>query len=658
MSGRAMPDRPTRTIDGKGFMAIPGFVNVHSHPFSEPANKGLTEEYGSDKLGQSSLYEYLHGVRPQSRGRRARRRKVALSELLKSGVTTITDLSMARDGWVDDLAKTGIRAVRLPDDAPGRLVHQERPHGRLCLGREGRREGLRGVDEDHRRGAEASQRPHLGGMVGPAQIDTCREGFFKEALQEAKKRGLPMQTHACQAVVEFHEMVRRHGKTPIEWLDSIGVLGPDLVIGHGIFLNDHPQIHYPHGNDFELLRDSGAAVAHCPTVFARRGMVMNSIGRYMNAGITVGIGTDTFPHNMLDEIRLVCYLARVFTMNYKMGTTRHAFEAATIGGAKILRRPDLGRLAPGAKADFSLVDMSHPYMQPSHEPVRSLIYSASDRAIRHVYVDGTAGGEGRQGADGRRRGRHRRPDRRPAQAARDGQPARLGRPHRRPARAAGLRHEGPPAADAAGDVMGLHTRCASASRGHRIVRRICRLEGRKGLAAIGDCIQYRIATARQEIGHGEADISHHAGGGDPGLPDALVGRPRLPRQSGEPALRLRAAARDPFRPAVALGPDQSLVGQCSSPCRRCRSPGRCAAARAGGPGHPAAAGALRSGPLVEPVEDRRRIDQRRAIRQNQRGNAAQRVGRSLRESKSANTERVSCSKSKPSICRLTATRRV
>ena len=77
-----------------------------------------------------------------------------------------------------------------------------------------------------------------------------------------------------------------------------------------------------------------------------------------------------------------------FTGNYKMGTTRHAFEAATVGGAKILRRPDLGRLAPGCKADFSLVDMSHPYMQPAHEPVRSLIYSAGDRAIRHVYVDG------------------------------------------------------------------------------------------------------------------------------------------------------------------------------------------------------------------------------------------------------------------------------
>ena len=327
----------------------------------------------------------VFGLNPEDAGPST---QVALSELLKSGVTTITDLSMAREGWVDDLAKTGMRAVVCPmmrqgvwftknghvvdyawDEKAGEKAFEasmktidaalKHPSGRA------RRHGRPGADR------------HL--PRGLLQGGPCRR---------RKKRGLPMQTHACQAVVEFHEMVRRHGKTPIEWLDSIGVLGPDLVIGHGIFLNDHPQIHYPHGNDFERLRDSGAAVAHCPTVFARRGMVMNSIGRYMNAGITVGIGTDTFPHNMLDEIRLVCYLARVFTMNYKMGTTRHAFEAATIGGAKILRRPDLGRLAPGAKADFSLVDMGHPYMQPSHEPVRSLIYSAGDRAIRHVYVDG------------------------------------------------------------------------------------------------------------------------------------------------------------------------------------------------------------------------------------------------------------------------------
>src|SRR5689334_6159759 len=111
--GRDYAGKVDATLDGKGFMAIPGLVNVHSHPFSEPANKGLTEEYGSDKLGQSSLYEYLtvYGLYPEDAGPSS---KVAVSELLKSGVTTITDLSMARPGWVDDLAATGIRAVVCP----------------------------------------------------------------------------------------------------------------------------------------------------------------------------------------------------------------------------------------------------------------------------------------------------------------------------------------------------------------------------------------------------------------------------------------------------------------------------------------------------------------------------------------------------------------
>src|SRR3982750_2373824 len=105
---------PTDKVgDGAGFMAIPGFVNVHSHPFSEPANKGLTEEFGSDKLGQSSLYEYLpvFGLDPEDAGPST---QVALSELLKSGGTTITDLSISRPGWLDDLAATGIRAVVAP----------------------------------------------------------------------------------------------------------------------------------------------------------------------------------------------------------------------------------------------------------------------------------------------------------------------------------------------------------------------------------------------------------------------------------------------------------------------------------------------------------------------------------------------------------------
>ncbi|TXL81589.1 amidohydrolase family protein [Vineibacter terrae] len=385
-AGPGYADAADTVIEGGGMMAMPGLVNIHSHPFSEPGNKGLTEEVASDRLGQSSLYEYLpvFGMEADAAGASSR---FALSELLKSGVTTICDLSINRDGWIDDLASTGIRAVLCPMYRSG---HWYTKNGHAVdyawdekAGEQAFAAALQTIDH-------AAQHPsgRLSGMVGPAQIDTCTEGLFKDSLAEARRRGIPMQTHAGQAIVEFNEMVRRHGKTPIEWLDQIGVLGPDLIIGHGIFLSDHPQLHWPHSDDFARLRASGAAVAHCPTVFARRGIALNTIGRYMDAGIPLGMGTDTFPHNMLDEMRLACYVARVVSGNYKHGQTRHALEAATVGGAGILRRPDLGRLLPGCKADFALIDLHHPYMQPPLEPMRSLIYSASDRAVRHVYVDG------------------------------------------------------------------------------------------------------------------------------------------------------------------------------------------------------------------------------------------------------------------------------
>jgi 5-methylthioadenosine/S-adenosylhomocysteine deaminase len=367
-------------------MVVPGLIDVHSHPTSEPGNKGVLEEIGSTRLGQSSLYEFMPVFRiaPEAA---AAATQVAVSELLKSGVTTLFDLSGARPGWADELAATGIRAVLAPMYRSAswrtRDGHSVDYQWDEKAGERAFADALAVVDAARR---HPSRR--VSAILAPSQIETCTEGLLRESLQEARRRFIPIQLHAAQSIVEFNEIVRRHGVTPIEWLDRIGLLGPDLVIGHGIFLNDHPQLHWPHADDFARLRSSGAQVAHCPTVFARRGIALNTLGRYIDAGITVGIGTDTFPHNMIDEMRLACYAARVLSGNFRAASTAQVFNAATIGGAGILRRPDLGRIAVGCRADFSLVDVTHPYMRPVHDPLRSLVYSASDRAIRDVFIDG------------------------------------------------------------------------------------------------------------------------------------------------------------------------------------------------------------------------------------------------------------------------------
>jgi cytosine/adenosine deaminase-related metal-dependent hydrolase len=189
-------------------------------------------------------------------------------------------------------------------------------------------------------------------------------------------------------VVEFHEITRRHGYTPIGWLDSMGLLNDRAIIGHGIFLDDHPSTQWHTDTDLARLAETGTTVAHCPTVFARRGITMKNFGRYKRRGVNMGLGTDTYPHNMLDEMRLVGYLARTQATDPRAVTTTEIFDAATIGGAKALGRDDIGRLAAGCRADIVLVNAEHPMMRPGRDPMRSLVYAAGDRALRDVYVDG------------------------------------------------------------------------------------------------------------------------------------------------------------------------------------------------------------------------------------------------------------------------------
>lgn len=374
------------TIDGTGMMVMPGLVDIHAHPFSEPLNKGMWDEVGSPLLYNTSLYEYLSVLRPDAAGTRACY-GVALSELLLSGVTTLVDLSVPSEGWLDILADSGMRVCIAPMFRSGRWLTR---NGHVVEYEWDEAGGQRAFDHALRQIDLAAQHPsgRLSGMVTPSQIDTCTEGLLRDAYAESTRRAIPFQVHAAQSLTEFHEITRRHGMTPIEWLGHLGVLGPRSIIGHGIFLDHHPWTHWQPTDDLKLLAETGTTVAHCPTVFARRGIALNDFGRYRRAGVNMGIGTDVYPHNMLDELRLASYVGRVVAGSPRGASVAELFTAATTGGATALGRTDIGRLAPGCRADIVLVDCTHPAMRPCHDPLKSLVYSASERAVRHVFVDG------------------------------------------------------------------------------------------------------------------------------------------------------------------------------------------------------------------------------------------------------------------------------
>ncbi|MGQ0663680.1 MAG: amidohydrolase family protein [Pseudomonadota bacterium] len=375
-----------RVIDGRRLCVLPGLINIHCHPSSQPLYKGVREELGNPLLYMSALYDRTALFEPDEEGNRATC-EYAISELLMSGVTTIAELSHPYPGWVDILAKIGIRAYVAPMFRSGRWQSES---GHLVAyswdeaqGRKRFAGALAVIDAARRHPCG-----RLSGMVVPAQVDTCSPELLRASIAAAAERGLPLQIHASQSVVEFHEMTRRHGKTPIQWLHEVGFLGPTTTIGHAIFLDHHSWLHWHSRDDLRLIAETRTSVAHCPTVFSRYGQTLEHLGKYLKAGVNVGIGTDTHPHNMLEEMRTAAILARVAAEDMGAVSTADIFHAATVGGARALGREDLGRLAPGMKADLVLVDAGHPAMRPLRDPLRSLIYTAAERAVRDVYVDG------------------------------------------------------------------------------------------------------------------------------------------------------------------------------------------------------------------------------------------------------------------------------
>ncbi|QIE56700.1 amidohydrolase family protein [Pikeienuella piscinae] len=373
-------------VDGRNFMVMPGLVDIHSHLCHEPINKGYTDETGSSKLYSSNLYEYMPTMRGDDEVAPWQTR-LACAELLMSGVTTIVDMAVPYPGWTEALAESGLRAYVAPMFRSARWFTR---NGHVVEYDWSDDQGFAAMEDALSLVDAAEKHPsgRLSGMVVPAQVDTCTPELLRASYAEAAKRGMRWQTHAAQSLPEFHEITRRHGFTPIQWLGELGVLGESSLVGHTIFVDDHPDTLWHTTTDVRLMAETGATVAHCPTVFMRRGMALCDVGRYLRAGVKVAIGTDTFPHNMIEEMRHVGYVARLMAKSPHTLSTRDVFNAATLGGAASLGRDDIGRLAPGGKADLVMVDMTHPLMHPTRDPIRSLVYAAADRAVHTVYVNG------------------------------------------------------------------------------------------------------------------------------------------------------------------------------------------------------------------------------------------------------------------------------
>jgi len=193
--------------------------------------------------------------------------------------------------------------------------------------------------------------------------------------------------HTSQSVVEFNEMLQRHGKTPIAWLNDLGVLGENTVLGHAIIVGGSSWTNYPAG-DVAIMAEAGCSVAHAVWVFARRGVLMESFALYRTAGINVALGTDTNPQSVIEAMRWAAVCSKIVERNTEATTAAHAFDAATLGGATALGRDDLGRIAVGATADLVLWKAASWTMTPLRDPIKNIVYNAAAEDVDRVYVGG------------------------------------------------------------------------------------------------------------------------------------------------------------------------------------------------------------------------------------------------------------------------------
>ena len=309
-----------------------------------------------------------------------------MAELLRGGVTTVMEIGPLGEPVVERAGHFGLRVYLGLGFRSGRWLTRDGRRVEWEWDEEAGRRGLRRAVELHGR-YDGAHGDLVRCFFAPSQIDTCTAELLREAKRCAEEARRPYQVHTAQSVVEFNEMLARHGKTPIAWMQELGVLDDRTILGHAIIVGGSSWTNYPAG-DVRIMADAGCSVAHAVWVFARRGVAMESFARYRAAGINMSLGTDTNPQSVIEAMRWAAVVSKMVERNTEATTAGHVFDAATLGGARALGRDDLGRLAAGAKADLVLWKARSWRMTPLRDPVKNIVYNASDEDVDRVYVNG------------------------------------------------------------------------------------------------------------------------------------------------------------------------------------------------------------------------------------------------------------------------------
>lgn len=384
--GKSLKPQADEVIDASGRVLVPGFVNTHHHLY-QVLTRNL-ERVQDAKLFDwlRYLYDVWRFVTPEELYAAAH---AGLSELLLTGCTTSADHHYLCPACAEgDLFSAEVQAAR----EAGIRLHLTR--GSMCLSRSAGGLPPDEVIQDEETILKDSERviaehhdPSKNSMcqvaLAPCSPFSVTPALMRETATLARKHGVRLHTHLAETKDEEEYCLRRFGQRPLEHAEELGWMGADVWFAHCVHLND---------DEIGRMTENGTGVAHCPVSNLRLGSGIAPVPKMLDAGVPVGLAVDgsasNDSSNMLRELQIALLVHRVGTAVGSM-PARRVLQMATLGGARVLGRDDIGVLAPGKAADLALFDLRGlEYVGALHDPVSALLFCGVDARAELVMVNG------------------------------------------------------------------------------------------------------------------------------------------------------------------------------------------------------------------------------------------------------------------------------
>jgi 5-methylthioadenosine/S-adenosylhomocysteine deaminase len=383
-------------VDARALLLHPGLINAHMHAHGNLA-KGLGDRWTLELLLTAG--PWISGGRTHEE--RYLSAKLGAVEMVLKGTTAAYDLPLELPAPTPEgtaavgraYAEVGVRAIVAPMVAD-RTFYEAIP-GLLDVLTPRLREEVAGLRPPPwpttLAGLQAVlrgwtlDREHVGLAVAPTIPHHCSDEFIRACADLAKEHGVGLHSHVAESKVQAIVGLQRYGKTPTAHLDDLGALGPRFTVAHGVWLD---------GDDMRRLGDRGSSVAHNPGSNLRLGNGLGDMRAMLEARANVGIGTDgascSDNLNMYEAMRLASLVSKGRTPDVERWvTTEEVALAATEGSARALGlEGQLGRLAPGYKADIVFLDLAHPNWIPLNDPTNQLVHTEDGSAVTHVMIGG------------------------------------------------------------------------------------------------------------------------------------------------------------------------------------------------------------------------------------------------------------------------------